>query len=115
MKTKIYKLALIHCEYKNAGLKKVKAKRIFLESAPNRIFFAHKDSYGYFTITEAYSGVMVVKSFYKESLEALIEQANYKIKGQIPEKYKSFDNFVEDYVIRSGYLPLRTNLKTFAT
>lgn len=114
MKTRIYKPALIRCEWKNEGLQRVKAKRVFLESEPNRIFFAHKNSYGNWTITEAYSGAAVVKSFYKDTLDALIVQANYKIKDQIPKQYKSFTDFVEDYVIRNGYLPFRTNLKTFS-
>ena len=114
MKTKIYKPALIRNEWKNEGLSAVKARKVFIETAPNRIFFAHKDTYGNFTISEAYSGAAVVKSFYKEKLESLIEQANNKIKTQIPPQYHSFDEFVEDYVIRHGYLPFRTNLITFA-
>ena len=114
MKTKIYKPALIRCEWKNEGLQRVKAKRVFLEAAPNRIFFAHKNSYGSFTITDAYSGAAVVKAFYKEKLDVLIAQANYKIRGQIPPQYKNFDEFADDYVIRNGYLPFKTNLKTFS-
>ena len=114
MKTRIYKPALIRNTWQNKGLECVKAKRVFLEAEPNRIFFAHKNSYGYFTITEAYSGAAVIKSFTKEKLDDLIEQANYKIKNQIPKQYKSFTDFVEDFVIRNGYLPFMTNLKTFS-
>jgi len=114
MRTKIYKPALIRLDWRDEGIQAVKARRVFLETAPNRVFFAHRDTYGNFIISEAYSGAVVARTFYKEKLEAVIEQANNRILNQIPEKYKNFDDFVEDYVLRHGYLPFRTNLKTFA-
>jgi len=116
MKTKsIYKSVLIRGEWEHDhNIHKVKARRVNLTSAPDRLFFAHKSPYGNFTITEAYSGAIVVQSYHKETLESLIERANDKIKNQVPKKYKSFAEFVEDYVIRNNYLPLKVNLKVFA-
>jgi len=114
MKTrKIYRNVLIRNEAGNE-LRKVKAKRVILNSCPHRLFFAFKsDYYKLWNITEAYSGVKVIQSFHQIPLKDVIEQANDKIKNQVPKKYRSFDEFVEDYIIRENILPLRTNLKAF--
>lgn len=117
MKTKsIYKTVLIRCHEFNAGsLKTARAKRVYLSACPERLFFLHKNDRGkYAKITDALSGAVVFHDFnnqYKE--KELIEEANKRIKTNLPPKFKTFDDFVTDYILRYNLFPLTVNLKVF--
>ena len=122
MKTKsIYKTALVRDEFPDKNkLRTVKAKRVILDSCPHRLFFAHRANNGlpnhnYYKITEALSGAVVYYDWNDMlTLKQVIEQANERINNHVPEKYKTFDEFIEDYIYRERIFPLKVNLKVFA-
>jgi hypothetical protein len=119
MKTKTYKPALIRMnEGYSSGfnINKVMARKVIIPSQSDRVFFAHRSPCGYFTISDAQTGIKATAFGETKNLTEAISMADERIRYNLSlyKRPTTLTEHINTMLNKENIVPFISNLKRFA-